>query len=434
MKRLLTTTALGALVALAAPAWGNQDCPNDQDFIPLGNFPGVEDIDHNGNGVLDTDPNVVCMQRAGGDGFIQNADGTSMYLFGFSPMDDVAPADVFTTALLKAQSPAPTIVVKEGQSLYLTLFTTGMAMRPDLFDPHTIHWHGFREAAPVYDGVPNDSIAVNPQASFTYYYAPHHPGTYMYHCHVEATEHMQMGMIGNLWVTPLQDELPDGTLLGSFIHHTGYHYAYDDGDGSTYYDRDYPLQVLEFDSIFHGEDLRIQPLSFADLREQIFTFNGRAYPDTVATTPPQVPWGMVAAPVVPGTFDLPDPPVDTTGTPLPNYVSQPVGSLITAAPGQHILLRLGDVSVVDYTTITSLGIPMRVVGKDTRLLRGPSGVDLSYQTNSVTMGGGEIYDVILDIPTTAQVGDKFFVYARNLNHLNSNQMDRSGTMTEIHIQ
>ena len=42
-------------------------------------------------------------------------------------------------------------------------------------------------------------------ASITYYYNIVEPGTFMYHCHVEATEHMQMGMLGNLYVHPQQD-------------------------------------------------------------------------------------------------------------------------------------------------------------------------------------------------------------------------------------
>ncbi len=31
------------------------------------------------------------------------------------------------------------------------------------------------------------------------------PGTFIYHCHVEATEHMEMGMLANLFVHPVQD-------------------------------------------------------------------------------------------------------------------------------------------------------------------------------------------------------------------------------------
>ena len=51
-------------------------------------------------------------------------------------------------------------------------------------------------------------------ASLTYYYNLQDPGTYMYHCHVEATEHMQMGMLGNLYVRPAQNGTPLGVCAG----------------------------------------------------------------------------------------------------------------------------------------------------------------------------------------------------------------------------
>jgi FtsP/CotA-like multicopper oxidase with cupredoxin domain len=60
--------------------------------------------------------------------------------------------------------------------------------------------------------VPDASISINMGATLTYFYNVVEPGTYMYHCHVEATEHMQMGMLGNLYVRPVQNKLPAGTI------------------------------------------------------------------------------------------------------------------------------------------------------------------------------------------------------------------------------
>ena len=55
--------------------------------------------------------------------------------------------------------------------------------------------------ATIFDGEPMVSLAINQGASLTYYYKlTGREGTYLYHCHVEATEHMQMGMLGNLYV------------------------------------------------------------------------------------------------------------------------------------------------------------------------------------------------------------------------------------------
>ncbi len=94
------------------------------------------------------------------------------------------------------------LTLDEGDEFYLALTNVGTVIRPDLFDPHTVHWHGFPNAATVMDGVPEVSISINMGSTLTYYYNVVEPGTYMYHCHVEATEHMEMGMLANLYVRP----------------------------------------------------------------------------------------------------------------------------------------------------------------------------------------------------------------------------------------
>ena len=91
-------------------------------------------------------------------------------------------------------------------------------------------------------------------ASLTYFYYNVEPGTFIYHCHVEATEHMQMGMLGNLYVTPRQDGTADADPDGSGRTYTKF--AYNDGDGSTGYDVDYPIQIASFDPDFHDASAR----------------------------------------------------------------------------------------------------------------------------------------------------------------------------------
>jgi hypothetical protein len=79
---------------------------------------------------------------------------------------------------------------------------------------------------------------------------------------------------------------------------------------------------------------------------------------------------------------------------------------------------------------------MTVVGRDARLLRGPTGTDLYYETNSVTLGGGESADAIIEIPSDAGVGDTYFLYTTNLNYLNNSDEDSDGMggmMTEIRV-
>ncbi len=154
---------------------------------------------------------VACKHLSAGDGFISMADksadmpqGRSLYTFGFADVSKKAAAAVALDSLA-AQFSAPTIKLKQDQEFYLTLSNVAMVMRPDLFDPHTVHFHGFPQQAPVFDGMPEGSFGVNMGSSVTYYYKLNDPGTYMYHCHQEATEHMQMGMLGNLYIMPAQD-------------------------------------------------------------------------------------------------------------------------------------------------------------------------------------------------------------------------------------
>jgi FtsP/CotA-like multicopper oxidase with cupredoxin domain len=241
--------------------------------------------------------------------------------------------------------------------------------------------------------------------TFPYYYNIVEEGTFIYHCHVEATEHMQMGMLANLYVLAKQSNLPNDSNLNGFIHHTGYTYAYNDQDGSTYYDVDYPMQLSGFDPFFHDQHIAVQPLPFALMDDKYAMLNGRGYPQTIDTN------------ALPNSFD--------------GKLSQKMHSLVEAIKGERILLRISSLSTVDYFTITTLGIPMRVVGNGSRLLRGPDGKDTSYLTSSVTLGGGETIDVILDTANIAP--GTYFLYTTNLNFLSNDKEDFGGIMTEIII-
>ena len=377
---------------------------------------------------------IKCVHLSGGDGMVTMADGYLQYIFSFAeiPLAEEAitagdisdpseyPGYVMETGMLAANAPAPTIVVDEDDEVFPTLSKVGMAIRPDLFDPHTLHWHGFPQASSIFDGVPDASISINMGASLTYYYLAKDAGTYMYHCHVEATEHMQMGMLGNLWVRPRQNKLPDGTMLGAHMHNNpdagpaddslvGDKYAFNDGDGSTRYDVEFPVQMGSFDPDFHDASLNVQPLPFAGMKDRYFLLNGRGYPDTVnsgvlSTTDPL---GMV-------------------------HESQPVSTLITATSGQRILLRISNLGITNFYTLGTNGLPMEVVGLDARLLRDGAGNNMYYKTNSLTLGGGQSADVILDTTGLAS-GDVYFLYTKNLDQLANDGENFGGMMTEIRI-
>jgi FtsP/CotA-like multicopper oxidase with cupredoxin domain len=402
-RKWLYTTLMAAavlLVLFAAPAGAshiNVQCPGDLN--------GDADWDDIVNGVAEVQPpGVECMHLTSGDGYIQMADGRMMYMFGFADATGWDPSTVMTRGILAGAYPGPIIALDEGDEFYLSLSNVGMLVRPDLFDPHTVHWHGFPEASSVFDGLPESGIAINMGATLTYYYNVQDPGTYMYHCHVEATEHMQMGMLANLYVRPAQNgtvyEYPVGS--GKFYDT----FVYNDGDGSTGYDVEFPIQMSSFDSAFHDASESVQPLPFALMRDDYPMLNGRGYPDTVDT--------VFSGP--------PTPEGDPT---------QVEDALIVATAGDKILLRISNISITKYFTLQSLGIPMTVVGRDAKLLRGPGGENLYYTTNSVTLGGGETNDVILD--TAGIAPGTYFLYTTNLNYLANGDEEFGGMMTEIRI-
>jgi len=366
---------------------------------------------------------------------------------GIAPRLDghVDPRPIMDVGVMNGNIPAPLMAIDEDDEFFLTLTNVGMIMRPDLFEQHTVHFHGYPNASAFYDGVPDASVAINIGASFTYYYLAPDAGTYFWHCHITPPEHLQMGMVGQLYVRPRQNRVAAGASLYTSLQNqqgdkrtacnsaadilcsnplpytdathpaptttrapTG-NYAYNDGDGSTYYDVEYPIQIHGFDPNFHFVGMTFNPEGFTDMKDKYFLLNGRSYPDTVT----------------PG-------PLATQSTDGAMHFSQPLPSIITIKAGQRALLRISDLDVSEYQTLASLGIPMQVIGYNAKLLRDQAGNNLYYKTNSITLGGGESLDVILDA-TGYTAGQVFYLYTPNLDHLSNDAENFGGLMTEVRI-
>jgi hypothetical protein len=397
--------------------------------------------------------------------------GTFAYIDGH-----VDPRQIMDVGVMNGNIPAPLMAMDEDDEFFLTLTNVGMIMRPDLFEQHTVHFHGYPNASPFYDGVPDASVAINIGGSFTYYYLAPDAGTYFWHCHITPPEHLQMGMVGQLFVRPRQDRVPvDGTttlyaglqaqeldprtacaaansangylppdILCSnplpavpnttlqSVDTTGtsttnpnngkpYKYAYNDGDGSTAYDVEYPLQIHGFDPNFHFVGMTFNPEAFVDMKDKYFLLNGRSYPDTVS----------------PG-------PQATESSDGRAHYSQPLPSIINIPAGGKALLRISDLSVTEYATLASLGIPMHVIGYNAKLLRDQEGNNMDYYSNSITIGGGESLDVILDASDAScgsqncaaalyPPGSVFYLYTPQLDHLSNDAENFGGLMTEVRI-
>ncbi len=379
----------------------------------------------------------------GAIGLVPDADAIANGLCTGSCLDGhVDPRQIMDVGVMNGNIPAPLMAIDEDDEFFLTLTNVGMIMRPDLFEQHTVHFHGYPNASAFYDGVPDASVAINIGGSFTYYYLAPDAGTYFWHCHITPPEHLQMGMVGQIYVRPRQDRVPAGTSLhaslvtqqgnlrtacnsasdilctnpvpptdnGATRAATG-NYAYNDGDGSTYYDVEYPIQIHGFDPNFHFVGMTFNPEGFTDMKDKYFLLNGRSYPDTVT----------------PG-------PMQTQSTDGANHFSQPLPSIINIKAGQKALLRISDLDVTEYQTLASLGIPMKVVGYNAKLLRDQAGNNMYYTTNSITLGGGESLDVILDASDPQYVaGQVFYLYTPNLDHLANDAENFGGLMTEVHI-
>jgi hypothetical protein len=78
---------------------------------------------------------------------------------------------------------------------------------------------------------------------------------------------------------------------------------------------------------------------------------------------------------------------------------------------------------------------MTVIANNARLLRDLAGNNLYYQTNSLTMGGGESMDILLDASDTTlyPAGSTYFLYTTKLDQLSNDAENFGGMMTEIVI-
>ena len=444
---LFNSTPLATLMP-GDPAMADSAVPAQPLVTSLGSFTY--------NGAVGLAPDADCL-----------ADPTCASTIPASGLDGhVDPRQIMDIGVMNGNIPAPLMAIDEDDEFFLTLSNVGMIMRPDLFEQHTVHFHGYPNASAVYDGVPDASVAINIGGSFTYYYLAPDAGTYFWHCHITPPEHLQMGMVGQIYVRPRQNRVAAGgnlytalqlqqtdlrtacntatdilcsnplplanttaTHLNNILpatlptYHSGQPVypgavpgptlcAYNDGDGSTAYDVEYPIQIHGFDPNFHFVGMTFNPEAFVDMKDKFFLLNGRSYPDTVT----------------PG-------PLATETSDGRMHFSQPLSSIINIPAGGKALLRISDLDVTEYQTLASLGVPMHVVGYNAKLLRDQSGNNLDYYTNSITLAGGESLDVILDASnqTLYPSGSVFYLFTPQLDHLSNDQENFGGLMTEVHI-
>ena len=375
-------------------------------------------------------------------------DGQNLYVFGFVDVTDIegfkasnllAPWD--TTQLAapidfkgQTQISAPTLYCNDGDDIRIKLENLGFAVRPDLFDPHTIHWHGFANQIAYFDGVPDASLSVPSGSELTYRYLPVDVGTYMYHCHVEDVEHVHMGLTGMVFIRPHKNS-PRWSDAGLPAGNPGNKkYAY--YDASTEYDREYAILLTEANVENHWNDGHIQESDWSEYRSTFGLMNGRSWPDTVlpngsffdrdteAWRPSQLDAGMSA-----------------------RLAHQPNSSLIQANAGEKVLLRISNLGFDEHSLVLP-GIEMTIVGRDAKFQGAgrpdyfPSGDprdDIERSTYRIDIGPGESRDVIIKAPTVAAKTvypfyDRSLLFLKRQTPAGPGDLDGYGAMrTEVHI-
>jgi FtsP/CotA-like multicopper oxidase with cupredoxin domain len=183
-----------------------------------------------------------------------------------------------------------------------------------------VHWHGFPNQIPYFDGVPNGSLAVPIGANLVYRFLPYRgmAGSYMWHCHVSDAEHVQMGLQSIVYIRPYQNyggkygtgitpvvdpsipvtragwlALRDAGASSSVIGTspptgpgTYLGYVFNDGvvptdPNSTAYHREFALILDDIDTRIHWDDSHFAQQDFSGWAPRFFVMNGRAWPDTI---------------------------------------------------------------------------------------------------------------------------------------------------------
>lgn len=193
-------------------------------------------------GVSQTD--VFLIGRTLGEKVIPNGD--TLRIFGFAPNLGTHPP-----------IPGPLIEANQGDSVHIDFWNVSQLHH------HTIHLHGL-DVDQANDGVPMLSFNVGHMEHGWYHFKAPHAGTYLYHCHVGSTVHLQAGMYGPIIIRP-----SDGSKTT--------------WDGGYAFDTETMLFMSEFDTFWHSDSIldhahdtlaALDPLPVPRFNPDYFLING----------------------------------------------------------------------------------------------------------------------------------------------------------------
>ncbi|BDS09439.1 multicopper oxidase domain-containing protein [Aureispira anguillae] len=244
--------------------------------------------------------------------------------------------------------PSPTLVFNEGDTVKLTLWNKSQGA------PHTIHLHGL-DVDQQNDGVPHLSFDIAHDDKGDYHFVAPHAGTYLYHCHVVSTLHVQAGMYGMLIVRP-----SDGSQT-----------AWNNGPA---YDTELAWLMSEVDTVWHHDTIINHPHDTTQTQHhlperylpQYFLVNGKAEQQLAAQ-----------------------------------------GMAVTGSANEVFYLRLANIGNYGNRLILPAGLHARIIASDGRPL------PHEEQADTLLIFPGERYGVLLE--PTAEFTDTIKIDYLDLN-------------------
>ncbi|OGN90163.1 MAG: hypothetical protein A2Y88_10590 [Chloroflexi bacterium RBG_13_48_10] len=289
-----------------------------------------------------------------------------------------------------AQFPAPLIYASVGDVVEIRLKNLGTTNPTAPNDPHSIHLHGLDVDA-ANDGVPETSVGAVPanlcadgtthndcsaNGGFVpgagnvvvYMFSPKYAGTYMYHCHQEASIHVQMGMYGALVVYNKNDAAAltgPGSGAGGTLY--GWKYA-----------KDYVLLESEIGPAQHVAEEISGDYNGINYHPAYWFLNGLSFPNTI----------HVGLPGANGWAD---------------WIAAHPGydPFITGSVGaqEKVLLRMINMGY-ETQPMHMHGLHGKVIGSDQRAwpwANAPgSPFGQGMEKNTLNIGSGETYDWLID--------------------------------------
>jgi FtsP/CotA-like multicopper oxidase with cupredoxin domain len=274
-------------------------------------------------------------------------DGEQTRIFGFTE-----------TLSAPTRIPGPIIYVNSGDSVKIDFWNMSQGA------PHTIHLHGL-DVDQQNDGVGMLSFEVMHDTHGYYYFKAPHPGTYLYHCHVGSTVHLQAGMYGLVIVRPNSGD------------------AFLNWDGGETYGREFPLLASEIDTVWHNDTIldhehdSLMPLYVpSTFKPQYFLVNGKS------------------------------------GTQL----TDPLNYLF-ALKNEKVYMRLANIGYYGVRYIFPASLNARTVSSDGRPL------PMEFESDTIEVLPGERYETFLQLGM-----DQFYPFLVEHFNLNTQVTEASQTM------